>query len=107
MPVELTRRELLGAGAATAAALYGLRPSQALHDALAAPPRCGHLTDIDYLVIFIQENRSFDHYFGTHRGVRGSVDTAGRDAFSRPGYAAPGSGITVVPFPCDGSVHGT
>ena len=78
MSVQLTRREVLGAGAASAAALYGLRPSQALHDALAAPPRCGHLSDIEHVVIFIQENRSFDHYFGTYRGVRGFDDTAGR-----------------------------
>ena len=28
---------------------------------------CAKLTDIDHVVIFIQENRSFDHYFGSYR----------------------------------------
>jgi phospholipase C len=106
MPVQLTRREVLGAGAASAAALYGLRPSQALRDALAAPPRCGHLTDIDHVVIFVQENRSFDHYFGTYRGVRGFDDTVGRDAFSQPGYPAPGYGGRLLPFHLDSRANG-
>jgi phospholipase C len=34
----------------------------------------GKLTDIEHVVIFIQENRSFDHYFGSYRGVRGFAD---------------------------------
>ncbi len=34
------------------------------------------LTDIDHVVIFFQENRSFDHYFGTRQGVRGFGDTS-------------------------------
>jgi phospholipase C len=106
MPVQLTRRELLGAGAASAAAVYGLRPSQALRDALAAPPRCGHLSDIEHVVIFIQENRSFDHYFGTYRGVRGFDDTAGRAAFSQPGYPAPGFGGRLLPFHLDSHANG-
>ena len=74
MPVHLTRRELLAAGAAGGAGLAfgGLGPS-ALR-ALAAPPVCGKLSDIEHVVILIQENRSFDHYFGTYRGVRGFSD---------------------------------
>lgn len=31
----------------------------------------GSLADVEHVVIFFQENRSFDHYFGTRRGVRG------------------------------------
>src|ERR1700740_1883905 len=34
----------------------------------------GQLRDIDHVVILIQENRSFDHYFGTYPGVRGFSD---------------------------------
>jgi phospholipase C len=45
-----------------------------LADALAASPTCGKLTDIDHVVIFIQENRSFDHYLGAYKGVRGFSD---------------------------------
>jgi phospholipase C len=47
---------------------------------LAQPLAPGRLTDIDHVVIFINENRSFDHYFGRYPGVRG---------FSDP-YALPG-----------------
>jgi phospholipase C len=35
---------------------------------------CASLSDIQHVIIFIQENRSFDHYFGTLRGVRGFAD---------------------------------
>ena len=71
---RLSRRQLLAAGAAGGAgiALHGLGPSVAR--ALAAPPVCGTLTDIEHVVILIQENRSFDNYFGTYRGVRGFSD---------------------------------
>lgn len=43
---------------------------------------CGKLTDIDYVVILIQENRSFDHYFGSYQGVRGFADQSA--AFNQP-----------------------
>jgi phospholipase C len=49
------------------------------------PPTSGcgsKLTDIDHVVIFIQENRSFDHYFGSYRGVRGFSDKS--LAFQQP-----------------------
>lgn len=32
---------------------------------------CAKVSDIEHVVIFIQENRSFDHYFGSYRGARG------------------------------------
>lgn len=34
----------------------------------------GTINDVQHIVIFTQENRSFDHYFGTLRGVRGFND---------------------------------
>ncbi len=34
----------------------------------------GTIRDIKHIVILMQENRSFDHYFGTLRGVRGFGD---------------------------------
>src|SRR5260370_35049628 len=34
----------------------------------------GTIADVKHVVILIQENRSFDHYFGTLRGVRGFGD---------------------------------
>jgi phospholipase C len=42
--------------------------------ALAQPVRGGQLTDIKHIVLLMQENRSFDHYFGTMAGVRGFDD---------------------------------
>ncbi|MGC1271523.1 MAG: phospholipase C, phosphocholine-specific, partial [Croceibacterium sp.] len=44
--------------------------------ALAQPARrvTGTIADVKHIVILMQENRSFDHYFGTLRGVRGFGD---------------------------------
>ncbi|MBI4884086.1 MAG: phospholipase [Actinobacteria bacterium] len=36
----------------------------------------GSLNDVEHVVIFFQENRSFDHYFGTRPGSRGFGDAA-------------------------------
>ena len=82
---EVTRRELLGAGAAVGAGL-ALDPLLRRLPAIAAKPKPvtpGKLTDIEHVIIMIQENRSFDHYFGTLRGVRGFGDTKNRDSFAQ------------------------
>lgn len=50
-----------------------------------APSTCAKLTDIEHVVILIQENRSFDHYFGSYRGVRGFSEQSA--AFSQPDSA--------------------
>lgn len=34
----------------------------------------GTIADIEHVVLFMQENRAFDHYFGTMAGVRGFKD---------------------------------
>ncbi|GAA1459803.1 phospholipase C, phosphocholine-specific [Williamsia maris] len=34
----------------------------------------GTLADVEHIVVLMQENRSFDHYFGSMRGVRGFGD---------------------------------
>ena len=95
MPL-LRRREFLqasvalaGAGASTAAAA-------------AAPAK---LSDIDHIIILMKENRSFDHYFGTLRGVRGFDDPAalrfpnGRSVFCQPDPENPDG--CVLPFRLD------
>src|SRR5258707_3898392 len=41
---------------------------------LPANQRTGSIADVEHIVIMMQENRSFDHYFGTLRGVRGFGD---------------------------------
>jgi phospholipase C len=72
----LSRRHFLGGAAAAgglAAASLALPPN--VRKALAAPmPTNGSLNDIEHVVLLMQENRSFDHYFGTLRGVRGFAD---------------------------------
>ncbi len=60
----------LGAGAALAA----LPPTIARALAIEPAQRTGTLHDVAHVVILMQENRSFDHYFGTLRGVRGFGD---------------------------------
>src|SRR5476649_1182742 len=42
--------------------------------ALPAHGNAGTIQDVEHVVILMQENRSFDHYFGTLRGVRGFGD---------------------------------
>jgi phospholipase C len=74
---RVTRRELLKlSGIAAAAelaslALYGCGGAS-VGTSTGSPnsPACAKLSDIDHVVILIQENRSFDHYFGSYRGVR-------------------------------------
>ncbi|HEY3896989.1 MAG TPA: alkaline phosphatase family protein [Chthoniobacter sp.] len=76
--LPMTRRRLLGSAAsmaAGAAAALVLPPN--LRRALAAAhslPRSGSLGEIKHVVMLMQENRSFDHYFGTMAGVRGFDD---------------------------------
>jgi phospholipase C len=39
-----------------------------------ANDRTGSINDVEHVIFLMQENRSFDHYFGTMRGVRGFAD---------------------------------
>ncbi|MBV9212558.1 MAG: phospholipase [Actinobacteria bacterium] len=100
-----TRREAIRAGAAAGAGLAALA-SPGLRAALAAPRRAGRLSDIDHVVIFIQENRSFDHYFGTLRGVRGFGDTSTKTPFAQQGYPVKGYGGRLLPFHLDSNRDG-
>jgi phospholipase C len=92
----------LAGGAAAGSAL-----PPAIARALALPTRrkTGTLRDLEHVVIFMQENRSFDHYFGTLRGVRGFADPrplrlpGGATVFQQP--KAAGSGEVVAPFHLD------
>jgi phospholipase C len=60
----------VGAGAGSAAAAVSGGPA-----AKALPQGfTGTISDVKHVVILMQENRSFDHYFGTLRGVRGFGD---------------------------------
>jgi phospholipase C len=73
-----TRRRAFLAGAATAAGaattLAMFPPSIRKALAIPAQRRHGDIRDVEHIVILMQENRSFDHYFGTLSGVRGFGD---------------------------------
>jgi phospholipase C len=81
-------------------ALAGAFPPS-IKRALAIPAhhRSGTIEDVEHIVILMQENRSFDHYFGTLRGVRGFDDPR---AVTLPGGARvwqqPNAGGHVAPF---------
>jgi phospholipase C len=55
---------------------------------------CAPLSDIEHVVIFINENRSFDSYFGDYRGVRWF-----RDPNVLPLHDGSGKSIFAQPFP--------
>src|SRR5450755_509279 len=82
---NFTRRELLKIGTAATATelvslgLHGCGISKLLPSVTSG---CAKLTDIEHVVILTQENRSFDHYFGSYRGVRGCSDQSA--AFQQP-----------------------
>ncbi|RZS89820.1 phospholipase C [Motilibacter rhizosphaerae] len=63
--------KMLGLPAA-AAVLPGFDMQKAL--AIEADVRHGSIEDVDHVIVLMQENRSFDHYFGSLRGVRGFAD---------------------------------
>jgi phospholipase C len=96
MQAGMTRRELLQTGAA--AGVLALEADPLIRGAFSALPRPGKLTDIEHVVILIQENRSFDHYFGTLPGVRGFSDESARNTLSQPGYPVPGFEGQLLPF---------
>jgi phospholipase C len=106
---SLSRRDVLKIGAAAGAAelagtlLSGCGALRTAASAISGSTTCAKVTDIDHVVIFIQENRSFDHYFGSYRGVRGFADQSA--AFRQP-YPAnttnPPTGI-LLPFHVDTS----
>ena len=100
--VSSGRRKFLNAFAATSAA--SLFPDL-IRSALAVPANnaTGTLADVEHVVIFMQENRAFDHYFGTLSGVRGFGDPR---AIELPGgkpvwYQPDGNGGYVLPFHFD------
>jgi len=91
----IDRRRLIQTGAAASALATGLGAD--LAHAAGAPSK---LSDIDHIIILMKENRSFDHYFGSLRGVRGFDDATAHnpaggslfrqaDAKHPDGYVAP------------------
>ncbi|MEP7043351.1 MAG: phospholipase C, phosphocholine-specific [Dokdonella sp.] len=99
---KLTRRRFLGvSAAAVGATAFGSLPA-ALRAAMTTPPAGNSIADVKHVVILMQENRSFDHYFGTLRGVRGFADPSALLQQSGDSiFAQPGSSGSVLPFHLD------
>ena len=105
----MTSRRRFIKGSATAgiaAATYaGFPPS--IRRALAIPAyhETGTIQDVKHVVILMQENRSFDQYFGTLKGVRGFGDRftiplpGGRNVWQQNDA----NGQPVLPYHLDGS----
>jgi phospholipase C len=70
---DINRRRFIQLAGGTAAA-SALSTSIARAASIPASRRTGSLKDVDHIVVLMQENRSFDHYFGSLRGVRGFGD---------------------------------
>lgn len=106
-PQKITRRRLLGSAArlAALAAASSLLPPSVRRVLAQALPARGSLRDVKHIVLLMQENRSFDHYFGTLAGVRGFGDPAamklpnGRSVFHQPDPANPNGYL--LPFHLD------
>ena len=113
-PRLLSRRQLLGGAIAGGAGLALSRAGGRLIARAAefATP-CGSLADIQHVVILMQENRSFDNYFGSYPAVAGFDDPTvlrqprrgGRPIWYQygwgPGDAGPVSGDYLLPFRLD------
>jgi phospholipase C len=108
-----SRRQVLAGGLGlTGAAAIGIAAlewptssgSESVRRALeVAPSAAGK---VEHVVFLMQENRSFDHYFGTMKGVSGFGDTHNASAFTQAWPGAP-SGIkpsgVLLPFHMDTS----
>lgn len=94
--MTINRRTFL-AGASAGAGLAAM-PARAANAATA-----GSIRDVEHVVILMQENRSFDHYFGALRGVRGFADPRplmlpdGRPVWAQRQLPKDG-GDTILPF---------
>ncbi|WP_095146247.1 phosphocholine-specific phospholipase C [Burkholderia contaminans] len=100
-----SRRRFLHTVAQSAGAAVALNAfPESIRRALAIPAArgTGTIRDVEHIVVFMQENRSFDHYFGHLRGVRGYNDRfpiplpSGKPVWYQPSKADPGK--PVLPF---------
>ncbi|MEU2629925.1 phosphocholine-specific phospholipase C [Kitasatospora sp. NPDC007106] len=89
---ELSRRKFmaLSASAAAGAAVASTALGGTTRASAAGLSTTGTIADARHIVILMQENRSFDHYFGMLKGVRGFADRSaiqiagGYSVFNQP-----------------------
>jgi phospholipase C len=72
--VAIDRRQFLQLMGGAGATLATLQATIAKALAIPANDRTRSIQDVEHIIILTQENRPFDHYFGTLRGVRGFND---------------------------------
>ncbi|WP_438290303.1 phosphocholine-specific phospholipase C [Streptomyces sp. HUAS TT7] len=95
---ELNRRRFMQLAGGTAA-FAALSQSIARAASIPAAGSTGTIQDVEHVVVLMQENRSFDHYFGSLKGVRGFGDPrpvtlpSGKSVFHQVG-----GGKEVLPF---------
>jgi phospholipase C len=79
----ISRRRFIG-GAATIAATAAVAQASSA----TAQTATGTIRDVKHVVVLMQENRSFDHYFGSLKGVRGYADQSTlNNIFHQPTWA--------------------
>ena len=99
----------VGTAAGATAALTTFPPVIARALSIPAARRTGTLADVEHIVILTQENRSFDHYFGTLNGVRGFADRfpipvpdapsiVGKCVWYQPNQSPTGTPAAIAPF---------
>lgn len=96
----------------SATAALALPPALAKALTIDADVRSGTLNDIEHVVILMQENRAFDHYFGAMNGVRGfgdrfpipvpdSTEARHKTVWTQVNDTTAGGPPLVSPFPLD------
>jgi phospholipase C len=97
---RLTRRQMLkmGAGAGAGSLLAGCGAANKIAGIVNG---CAKVTDIDHVVILIQENRSFDHYFGSYKGVKGFNEQSAAFQQPYPGNTSNAPDGVLLPFHLD------
>ena len=71
--MRISRRDLLAGGVAVSAGLLGAcGDSSTSHRTTPATMPGSDLGAVEHIVFIMQENRSFDSYFGTYPGANGS-----------------------------------
>jgi phospholipase C len=101
-PRLISRRTVLAGGASLAGAglLASACSSSSSHHHQASPKPGSDLGAVKHVVFLMQENRSFDHYFGTYRGVSGFDDRPkdGVGNFAQAWPGGPNGQDTLLPF---------
>ncbi|MDT8998587.1 phospholipase C, phosphocholine-specific [Paucibacter sp. APW11] len=97
-----SRRKFLGASMLGLAAPPLFAKTLARAAALPAQARSGSIADVEHIVVLMQENRSFDSYYGTLAGVRGFSDPRAITLPSgKPVWYQPDGSKTVLPYHFD------